>query len=168
MTANLPIASCSRRRRLCQGDCDCHARALYRARRETDWASDRTRRNSKNGEVEVAKKKSVHRTAAPLYLSLSLVRPSFLLRPLLVNSFSNVQIPRLSVVLEFFQVGVERTKERATEREKVDISGAGAAAAALSLSPLLSEHRQLLRDGRSTDADVDRIPLRSPFLSRKG
>ena len=123
-------------RRLCQGDCDCHARVLYRARRTDGRTDGRNERGKefKKWRSQSCEKKSVRRSLSrpaararrvvrpPLPLLLRPVLPSVIRsarRPLLVNSFPNVQIPRLSVVLEFFQVRVERGKE-----EKKSISAA--------------------------------------------
>ena len=157
----------------------------------TDGRNERGK-EFKKWRSQSCEKKSVRRSLSrpaarrvvrpPLPLLLRPVLPSVIRsarRPLLVNSFPNVQIPRLSVVLEFFQVQSERdcrTKEgrkdgrkAKQEKEKKSISAAlppprpPPPSLSLFLS-FLSEHRQLLRDGRgrrSTDEE-DRVSLSPP------
>ena len=142
------------RRRLCQGDCDCHARVLYRARRteraSAEKAREREREREREGIQEMAKSKlrKKSQSAAALSLARPSVRPSPL--PFLLRS-----VGRAAVVGEFFPQrtnsptfccsGVFPSPSQSVEEEKVDISSA--------LSFYLSEHRQLLRDDRGRRAD---------------
>ena len=90
------------------------------------------RRSEREEGIQEMAKSKLRKKVSPSSAAHPLVRPllSFFARPrprdrapLLVNSFPNVQIPRLSVVLEFFQVRVERGKEGGKE-EKKSISAA--------------------------------------------
>ena len=91
-----------RRRRLrylCQGNWDCHCTLSGKTDGRTERASERGKKEFKKWRSQSCEKKVSPSASCPSVLRCRLsVGPPAARRPLLVNSFPNVQIPRLSVV----------------------------------------------------------------------